>query len=97
VSARRNPDGTTRRGTSNGNARGSAAARRARKLWLLMTFGDGTSAPCSFGCGTVLTLETITVDRYPIPGCQGGRYVQGNIRPACGTCNSVNGGALRSY
>lgn len=71
--SRRNPDGTARRGTSNADARGSAANRRARKLWLLEQFGDGTSAPCSFGCGTVLTLDTVTVDRFPIPGCQGGR------------------------
>lgn len=93
---RRNPDGTVRRGTSNTNARGSAASRRARKLWLLETFGDGEQAPCGFGCGTLLTFETITVDRYPIPGCQGGTYRRGNIRPACEPCNSIFGGAIRS-
>ena len=95
--ARRNPDGTVRRGTSNGNDRGSSAQRRTRKLWLLATFGDGEKALCAFGCGTLVTFETITVDRFPVPGCQGGRYVRGNIRPACGPCNSVHGGALRSY
>lgn len=93
---RRNPDGTCRRGTSNGMSRGGAPARRARKHWLLETFGDGRTALCSFGCGTVLTFETLTVDRYPVPGCRGGRYVRGNIRPACQPCNSTNGGALRS-
>lgn len=96
MASRRNPDGTTRRGTSNTNERGNAAARRARKAWLLAQFGDGTMAPCSFGCNTLVTLETITVDRYPVPGCHGGRYVQGNIRPACGPCNSSHGGRLRS-
>jgi hypothetical protein len=97
MAARRNPDGSIRRGTSNGNDRGSSSQRRARKVWLLAQFGDGTSALCSFGCGAVLTFETVTVDRWPVPGCQGGRYVQGNIRPACAPCNSIHGGALRSY
>lgn len=83
------------RGTTNRNARGSAETRRRRKLWLLETFGDGTTAPCSFACGTVLTFETITVDRFPVPGCQGGGYDRSNIRPACGSCNSVYGGSLR--
>jgi hypothetical protein len=92
---RHNPDGTARRGTTNRDARGSASARRVRKQWLLTEFGDGATAPCSFGCGTVLTFETVTVDRYPVPGCQGGRYVRGNMRPACGPCNSVYGGSVR--
>ncbi len=92
---RKNPDGTTRRGTSNGNDRGNATARRARKVWLLNEFGDGTTAPCAFACGAVVTLETLTVDRFPTPGCQGGRYVRGNIRPACGPCNSLHGATLR--
>lgn len=35
----------------------------------------------------------LTIDRI-IPGCQGGRYVRTNIRPACGGCNSETGGAL---
>lgn len=81
------------RGTSNTNDRGSAEQRRARKQWLLDTFGDGTWAPCSH-CEVILDWGTLTVDRI-IPGCLGGRYVQGNIRPACMTCNSIEGSALR--
>lgn len=84
------------RGTSNRNDRGSSANRRARKQWLLDAFGDGRTAACSFGCGTVVDIESISVDRYPIPGCQGGTYRRGNIRPACGPCNSRHGGGLRS-
>lgn len=85
----------TRRGTSNTNARGSNADRRRRKLWLLREFGDGTSALCSFdGCDAVLTFETITVDRFPLTGIDGGTYVHGNIRPACGPHNSEHGGRL---
>lgn len=80
------------RGTSNSNSRGSAEGRRRRKQWLLDNFGDGTTAPCSFQpCDAVLTIETITVDRYPIPGCDGGTYVRSNIRPACGPHNSDHG------
>lgn len=82
----------TGRGTSNSNSRGSSYARRSRKLWLLATFGDGETAPCSFdGCLVVLTFETIEVDRFPIPGHEGGRYVRGNIRPACHDHNVDHG------
>lgn len=86
---------TVKRGTTNRNDRGSASDRHARKLWLLKTFGDGASATCAFDCGAVLTLETITVDRYPVLGCDGGRYVHGNIRPACGPCNYSHGARVR--
>lgn len=85
----------TRRGTTNTNARGGAPARRSRKQWLLDEFGDGEAAPCSFECGTAVTFDTLFVDRYPVPGVMGGTYRRGNIRPACGPCNSRHGGSLR--
>jgi hypothetical protein len=79
------------RGTSNSNSRGSSEDRRRRRRFLLDTFGDGTTAPCSFdGCPEVLTFETITVDRI-IPGALGGRYTRDNIRPACGPHNFSDG------
>lgn len=81
------------RGTSNSNARGNTAARRARRLWLLGEWGWTTWTRC-FHCGIVLTETTITVDRI-IPGILGGGYENGNIRPACLTCNSIEGSALR--
>lgn len=81
------------RGTSNGNQRGSAKSRRERKQWLLDTFGDGTYAPCTY-CQVELDFGTITVDRI-VPGCEGGTYCRVNIRPACLTCNSLEGNALR--
>ena len=80
-----------RRGNSNKNVSGSSYDRRARKRWLLGEFGDGVTALCSFDCGTVLTFETLTVDRHPLPGRDGGRYVHGNIRPACMPCNESDG------
>jgi len=80
-----------RRGPSNKNVSGSSYDRRARKRWLLNEFGDGETVPCSFECGTILTFETLTVDRFPIPGREGGRYVHGNIRPACMPCNEADG------
>jgi hypothetical protein len=88
----------TRRGTSNTNERGSSKDRLAHKLWLLITFSPELGpdeAWCEFNCGAIVTIDTITVDRYPIPGCQGGTYQRGNIRPACGPCNSRHGGPLR--
>lgn len=81
----------TARGTSNTNVRGSAKDRRALTLWLLVEFGDGSTCACSFECGSVLDSTTLTKDRYPIPGRKGGRYVRGNVRPACLTCNSHYG------
>lgn len=83
----------TKRGTSNTNSRGSAASRRIRKRWLLKTFGDGETCLCST-CPTVLTFDTLTVDRYPIPGVDGGTYRRGNIRPQCQPCASKQGGDM---
>lgn len=39
-----------------------------------------------------MTIETITVDRYPVAGRDGGTYRRGNIRPACAPCNYAEGG-----
>lgn len=83
-----------KRGTSNSNSRGSSKDRHARKLWLLAEFGDGVTAPCSFECGAVVTYETITVDRHPIKGTDGGKYTRDNIRPSCAHCNYSDGGSL---
>lgn len=80
------------RGSSNKNETGSAADRRARKRWLLNEFGDGETCPCSFeGCETILTFETLTVDRYPIRKVDGGTYRRENVRPACAFHNSQDG------
>lgn len=82
----------SRRGTSNANCRGSSKDRKARKIWLLAEFGDGETALCSFdGCTVLLTFDTITVDRFPLSGIDGGRYVRGNIRPSCAFHNSQDG------
>lgn len=82
-----------RRGTTNRNARGSSTARRARRIFLLRKFGDGMECRC-YRCKAILNITNITVDRI-LPGCRGGTYERGNIRPACGPCNSETGGALR--
>lgn len=95
-----------RRGTSNGNVAGSSYARRERRVWLLNEFGIDGVALCAFGCGTLLVFgeedeelpsgwAKVTVDRHPIPGCDGGTYRRGNIRPACLSCNMQHGGRLR--
>lgn len=87
------------RGTTNSNARGSSYDRAARKWYLLNTFPsnlDQRRVPTCrcYRCGGILYYETLTVDRI-VPGCQGGRYVRQNIRPACAGCNSETGGATR--
>jgi hypothetical protein len=81
------------RGTTNRNDRGGAVARRARKQYLLDTFGDGKHAPCHY-CRKALDFITITVDRV-IPKMFGGTYARHNIRPACLHCNAVEGTRLR--
>lgn len=50
---------------------------------------------CAFGCGAVLTPETATIDRYPLPGCHGGKYSLDNTRLACGPCNHADAPTLR--
>lgn len=59
---------------------------------MLEEFGDGETVVCSFeDCDEVLTFETVTADRWPISGKEGGRYIRSNIRPACTPCNSADG------
>lgn len=80
----------THRGTTNRNERGSAKSRRELKTWMLAEFGDGISVLCAF-CQRALLYSTMTKDRFPVPGRRGGRYVKGNVRPACLSCNASEG------
>ena len=91
--ARTWPKGRQRRGTSNTNDRGSSSTRRARKTWLLVTFGDGETCPC-YRCGRRLSRSMVEADRI-IPGCLGGSYRRENIRPICEECNKITGNAVR--
>lgn len=87
--------GRARRGKSNSDQRGSARDRRRRRAWLVETFGiprkrDGekTMVKCHH-CPRVMRAAygAWEIDRYPICGHDGGRYVQGNIVVACPDCN----------
>jgi hypothetical protein len=73
----------------NGGDRGSAAARRSRKGYLLTVWGDGETCPCLF-CGASLTFATVEADRV-IPGSLGGSYRRENVIPACRRCNAQRG------
>lgn len=75
---------------SNKNRRPPARVGRALKAWMLAEFGDGVTAPCAF-CQRRLFWTDITKDLYPKPARSGGRYVKGNIRPACMGCNAADG------
>jgi hypothetical protein len=79
-----------KRGTSNGNRRGGSKDRAIRRQWLVTTFGDGHLCHC-YRCDLVLTVDTVSPDRIVL-GADGGTYRRDNIRPACGTCQSVTGG-----
>ena len=81
------PDKSSKR--RGGDTRGNTTNRRRRKLWLLATFGDGEHCSCTH-CGAQLDFATLTADRI-VPGCQGGRYVRGNIRPSCAPCANRQG------
>ncbi len=99
-----------RRGTTNRNDRGNAKDRERRRAWLVETYrADADAYPepwtvtsvvrsepaCRcYRCGTLLTVDTVTVDRI-IPGCKGGTYRRNNIRPACSSCNSITGSTTR--
>jgi 5-methylcytosine-specific restriction endonuclease McrA len=85
---------TVRRGTTNANVRGNSKDRARRRAKLLRDFGNGWVCPC-YRCGVMLDDSTITVDRVN-PGCEGGRYLYENCRPACGPCNSSTGALLGS-
>lgn len=94
-----------RRGTSNGNSSGSNRDRARRRAWLVDTYGwrlpDGSGIVLCWKCHVTLLQDddpeapgqSVTVDRI-VPGCRGGRYVHGNIRPACSPCNTSDGGRL---
>ena len=83
------------RGTTNGNSRGNTEARRRRKAWVMEAWeSDWPGRVRCYRCGRALTAAEVTLDRV-VPGCQGGGYSRDNIRPACGPCNSLVGGAQR--
>jgi hypothetical protein len=65
-----------------GEKRGNSYARRARKLWMLATWGNGVICPCVH-CGDLVDFDTVEADRI-IPG---GSYRRENIEPACKPCN----------
>jgi hypothetical protein len=76
---------------SNKNQKPSSYESRKLKTWMLAEFGDGLTVTCFGTCGRRLLYSEITKDRYPIPGRKGGRYVKGNIRPMCMSCNAAEG------
>ena len=86
------------RQTSNKNQRGGSADRKARRYWLASPKtgfgGDGVSVECAFdGCTTIVRADdgSMWVDRFPIPGRDGGTYKHGNIRPSCAMCQTREG------
>jgi len=62
--------------------------------WMAVLKGLGRPATRCYRCGLLLVFSTITVDRI-VPGDRGGKYIRTNIRPACGSCNSITGNEVR--
>jgi hypothetical protein len=89
-------------GRAGGDDRGSAAARRARKIALFNEYGGKKRGYCPCGhCGRKLhhTADTntnpngyalVTADKL-LPRKTGGSYKQGNVIPACLGCNQSRG------
>lgn len=71
-----------RGGRPGGDKRGNTTDRRRRKEWMLKTFGDGESCPCTH-CDVPLNYETVESDR--IDPNQG--YARKNVQPSCRGCN----------
>ncbi len=76
---------------SNKNQKPSSYESRKLKTWMLAEFGDGLTVLCHGTCGRHLFYSEITKDRFPKPGRKGGRYVKGNVRPMCMSCNASEG------
>lgn len=57
--------------------------------------GEAIQCCRCYRCGTLLTYETLTVDRI-VPGCKGGTYRRTNIRPSCSDCATKTGNALKA-
>jgi hypothetical protein len=88
---------TRKPGRHGGDKRGSAASRRARKLWFLSDSrwdGDGERCRCAHwtkpglpgeNCLGWVTFETVEADRI-IPG---GAYARSNVQPSCKPCNQA--------
>lgn len=85
------------RGTSNANMRGNSKDRRRRKQAMLDHYGNGEWCLCAT-CPTVLDAETMTVDCWPVPRCEGGTYGvptdMSNVRPQCERCSWRQGGIM---
>jgi len=74
------------------NARGSAAARRRRRAWMVEQFGmrcQGGVVVVCIHCGRRCRAKSKNweVDRHPVHGHDGGRYTRDNIQVACQRCN----------
>jgi hypothetical protein len=62
--------------------------RRRLRQYCLDTYGDGTAVVCvAPECTEILTIDTLTLDHYPIPRRAGGTLRPDNVRPMCGPCN----------
>lgn len=86
------------------NLRGSSYDRRRRRAWLVEQFGVPARASrgkkarkfwiCCYHCGRRMRADSRQweVDRFPVCGHMGGRYVRGNIVPSCPRCNGTRCG-----
>jgi len=76
----------SRRGTVHRNETGNSYDRRARRARLWRELSANEQIKCHH-CPRLMSKEEFEVDRFPICGHDGGRYVIGNVVPSCPECN----------
>ncbi len=67
---------------AGGEKRGNSTDRRRRKIWMMVTFGNGTLVLC-IHCEDELDYDHVEADRI-VPG---GSYRHENVQPSCSPCN----------
>lgn len=76
--------------TKGNDKRGNARNRRARRQFLWEMHGGYALGYvfCKW-CKVRLAVNEFQIDRYPICGHDGGKYLDDNIVPACEQCNAT--------
>ncbi len=67
---------------AGGEKRGNSTDRKRRKIWMLLSFGDGKFTLCVH-CTKELDYDSVEADRI-VPG---GSYRHENVQPSCSPCN----------
>jgi len=76
----------SRRGTEHRNETGNSYDRRRRRARIWNALSVDGQIKCHH-CPQLMSKEEFQIDRFPLCGHNGGRYVIGNTVPSCAKCN----------